>query len=317
MRAKLYPVIALAAFTMLFAACKKDATNLKSIDNNSTITSGAASASTVLATGSIGIGTTSSLNTNTPFAGGRDSIYAMHCFPPKGHKDSVAFSSLSSTITAYLTANYAGYTAVKAFAISDSTKTVINYITIIKYNSNLVALKFTAAGAFVAVLEQAGGADLGAPNGCHQGGPFANRGGFQVDTVALSALPTVVKSAFTTAYPTDTLIHAALAPDGNYVLISKNKVLYATSVSATGTVINHTAIPGPPAKHTAVTQANLPSAISTYLTTTYPGYVFDKAFSASNSSGIIGYEAFITSNSTKYAVTFDASGSFVKAVVVR
>lgn len=314
MRAKLYPAIALAAFTMLFAACKKDAVKTNSLTSN-TLTPTSASTSTVLATGSIAIGTTSSLNTTTPFAA-TDSIYAKNCFPPKGHRDSVAFSSLSSAITTYLTTNYSGYTAVKAFAISDSSKTIINYVVVIKYNSNLVALKFTAAGVFVAVLEQAAGADLGAPGGCHPGGPFADRGGFQVDTVALSALPTVVKTAFTTAYPTDTLLHAATTPDGKYVLLSKNKVLYATTVSAAGTVLDHTAIPGPPAVHTAVTQASLPAAISTYLTTTYPGYVFDKAFSASNKSGIIGYEVLITSNSTKYAVTFDATGTFVKAVAV-
>ena len=126
-----------------------------------------------------------------------------------------------------------------------------------------------------------------------------------------------MKTYFTTTYPTDTLLHAAIAPDGTYILISKNKTLFATSITPSGTLVNRMQIDAQPAKHTPVLQANLPASVAAYLTTTYPGYVFDKAFSASNSSGIIGYAVFITSNSTKYVVQFNASGAFVKATVVR
>lgn len=309
-----YPAILLAVIAGLFSACTKTG-NLKSVTTTPTLTA-TVSASTVLATGSIAIGTTASIASTRAFDE-KDSIYVMNCFPPRGKKDSVTFSALPAAIGTYLTANYSGYTFTKAFAISDSTKTVINYIVIIKYNGNLVGLKFTTAGVFVNVLKQCDGADLGGPGGFHPGGPFDNRGGMHPDTVALTAIPAVVKTYFTTTYPTDTLLHAAIAPDGDYILISKNKTLFATAITATGTFINRMQIPGPPAVHTAVLQANLPTAVSTYLTTTYPGYVFDKAFSASNKSGIIGYEVFITSNNTKYAVTFDATGTFVKAVAVR
>ena len=311
-----YPVLVLALIASAFTACKKDA-SLKAVSSTTSTTtpSTSVSSSTVLSTGSIAISSTQTLASTTPF-GAPDSIYLKNCFPPKGKKDSVVFSALPSAIGTYLTANYAGYTFTKAFSITDSTKTLINYIVVIKYNGNLIGLKFTAAGVFVNVLEQCAGADLGGPAGFHPGGPFDNRGG-NPDTIALSAIPATVKAAFVAAYPTDTLVHAGIAPDGSYVLISKNKTLFATDITATGTVVNHLQIPGPPAIHTSVLQANLPSAITTYLTTTYPGYVFDNAFSASNKSGIIGYEVFITSNNTKYAVTFDATGTFVKAVVVR
>jgi len=311
-----YPILILALIASALTACKKDL-SIKAVGNSTAATpSTTVSASTVLSTGSIAIGSTRSLATTTPFAA-NDSIYLKNCFPPKGKKDSVAFSALPAAIGTYLTANYAGYTFTKAFSITDSTKTLINYIVVINYNGNLIGLKFTAAGVFVNVLEQCAGADLGGPAGFHPGGPFDNRGGAHPDTIALSAIPAAVNAAFVAAYPTDTLLHAGIAPDGTYLLISKNKTLFATDITPTGTVINHVQIPGPPAVHTAVLQANLPTSVTIYLTTTYPGYVFDKAFSASNKSGIIGYEVFITSNNTKYAVTFDTTGTFVKAVVVR
>lgn len=304
----------LATVAFMFAACQKSA-SLKTTDTTTGTVTTKVSTSTVLATGAIAISTTSTLASTTIFAA-KDSIYLTNCFPRNGKKDSVAFSALPAAISTYLTTNYSGYTAVKAFSVSDSTKTIINYIAVIKYNGNLVGLKFTVAGVFVAVLEQVAGADLGTGPGCHNGGPFENRGGFHVDTIALTAIPTAVKTAFTTAYPTDTLIHAGIVPDGSYVLISKNKSLYATDITATGTVVTHVTVPGPPATHTAILQANLPTAISTYLTTTYPGYVFDKAFSVSSKTAVIGYAVFITSNNTKYVVVFDSTGTFVKAVAI-
>jgi len=111
-------------------------------------------------------------------------------------------------------------------------------------------------------------------------------------------------------------LHASITPDSAYVLISKNNGLFATAIKASGTLIKRTEIDRHVGKHTAVTAANLPAAITTYLTSTYPGYVFDKAFSHSVNSVITGYDVEITSNSTKYVVVFDASGTFVKAFAV-
>src|SRR5476649_1528061 len=156
-----YPILVLALIVSAFTACKKDE-SLKAVSSTATTNtlSTTVSASTVLSTGSIAISSTKTLATTTPFSA-TDSIYLKNCFPPKGKKDSVAFSSLPAAIGAYLTANYSGYTFTKAFSITDSTKTVINYIVVIKYNGNLIGLKFTTAGVFVNVLEQCAGADLG------------------------------------------------------------------------------------------------------------------------------------------------------------
>jgi len=237
------------------------------------------------------------------------------CYGKHDKKDTVAFSALPTAIGTYLTANYSGYTFKKAYSITDSTKTVVNYIVVIKYNSALVGLKFTAAGTFVSTLEQREGRDLKGP-GWHLGGPFDDRDGKHRDTVAISALPTAVSSYFSTTYPTDTLLHASVTPDNVYILISKNGVLYSTAVTAAGKLVKRVQIEKHDLKHAVVTEANLPAAITTYLTTTYPGYVFDKAFSESSGGTLQGYVVFITSNSTKYAILFNASGTFVKALPI-
>ncbi|HEX8019236.1 PepSY-like domain-containing protein [Mucilaginibacter sp.] len=281
------------------ASCKKE--------NASKSASASVSSSTVTSTGAIALSLASSSTT--------DSVYMVGCYGKHDKKDTVAFSALPTAIGTYLTANYSGYTFKKAYSITDSTSTVVNYIVVIKYNSALVGLKFTATGTFVNTLEQREGRDLKGP-GWHLGGPFDNRDGKHRDTVAISALPTAVSSYFSTTYPTDTLLHASVTPDNVYILISKNGVLYSTAVTAAGKLVKRVQIEKHDLKHAAVTEANLLSAITTYLTTTYPGYVFDKAFSESSGGTLQGYVVFITSNSTKYAIIFNASGTFVKALPI-
>ncbi|WP_413669012.1 PepSY-like domain-containing protein [Mucilaginibacter sp. Mucisp86] len=293
----LYATLLLLGTVIGLASCKKE--------NASKSASASASSSTISSTGAIAISLAS---------GSTDSVYMVGCYGKHDKKDTVAFSALPTAIGTYLTANYSGYTFKKAYAI-DSASTVVNYIVVIKYNSALVGLKFTADGTFVSALEQREGVDLKGP-GWHLGGFFDDRDGKHRDTIAISALPTAVSSYFSTTYPTDTLLHASIAHDDVYILISKNGVLYSTAVTATGKLVKRIQIEKHDLKHAAVTEANLPAAITTYLTATYPGYVFDKAFSESPGGTLQGYVVFITSNNTKYALIFNASGTFVKALPI-
>jgi Putative beta-lactamase-inhibitor-like, PepSY-like len=291
-------VLVLAAMFGL-ASCQKE-------NGSKTATATTPTSSTIASTGAIAISLAS---------GTTDTVYMVGCFGRHDKKDSVAFSALPTAIGTYLTTNYSGYTFKKAYTITDSAKTVINYIVVIKYNNSFVGLKFTAAGVFVSILEQRDGRDLRG-RGWHRGGPFDNRDGKHRDTIALTALPTAVTSYFKTTYPTDTLLHASITPDSAYVLVSKNNSLFITVIKANGTLIKRTQIDKHIGTHAAVTAANLPTAITTYLTTTYPGCVFDKAFSHSEGGVIKGYDVEITSNSTKYVIVFDATGTFVKAFAV-
>lgn len=245
-----------------------------------------------------------------------DSIYVVHVCNPRDTLAAVNFSTLPSAITDYLTTNYSGYTAVKAYTSTNSAGTLNGYVVIITYNGNPVGIRFDASGAFVKVLEQREGHDLEG-DGWHHGGCFDNRDGKHRDTVALSALPASITAYLASNYAQDTLLNAFVKKNGDYIVISKNNGLFATAFTSSGTFIIHTALPVRDGKVTAVTAEALPAAITSYLTTTYPGYVFGKAYAFSLSGQVKGYCVVIESNSTKYALLFDASGNFIRVKVIR
>jgi hypothetical protein len=304
----IYPALLLSGIVGMLASCKKDAANT----TTKTTTPTTSGITAEVASGRIAVAAE-----DTAATGKKDTLYMVNCFPPHHPADSVAASALPSAITTYLSSNYSGYTFKKAFEILDSTKTVTNYIVIIKYNNNFVGIKFTTAGVFVSVLEQMLGQDMSNPQGCHPGGPFSGRGNPGKDTVALSALPAAVLAYFDKTYPADTLLHAFVTPDSTYVLISKDKGLYATNITASGTFISRMQVMPPmPSPAKPVAQSALPSTITTYLTTTYPGYVFNQAFADMNGSTVVGYDVFVTANNTNYAVHFNASGSYVSAITL-
>jgi len=300
----IYPCLVMLSTLFILSSCKKDVTSSSKTTSTTT--------SSTSVTGSIALTTLASTSTGTT-----DTIYLVNCFPPHGSKDSVAFIALPSAISTYLTANYSGYTFEKAFKTTDSLKVANGFVVIIKYNGNLIGLKFSTNGTFENVLEQKDGANMGHGGmGWHEGGPFCDRDGKHRDTIALSAIPTAVSTFFTTTYPKDTLLHAFVTPDTTYVLISKDTVLYATNITAAGTLINRIKVAPHNGKFAPVAQANLLASITTYLTATYPGYVFQNAFSESSKGSIIGYSVFITANSTNYIIIFDSTGTFVSAKVV-
>ncbi len=75
-------------------------------------------------------------------------------------------------------------------------------------------------------------------------------------------------------------------------------------------------LPAPPGVCISVAQTALPANALSYLTTTYPDYVFEKAFAAYSNNALQGYVVVINENNTKYAVRFDASGNFVSAKTI-
>ncbi|OCX54073.1 hypothetical protein BEL04_07315 [Mucilaginibacter sp. PPCGB 2223] len=244
-------------------------------------------------------------------------LFVVNCYPQGAKKDSLtSFSSLPDTISKYLTANYAGYTFQKAFKITTASGTAGGYVVIITYNGKPVGLKFDANGVFVAVLEQREGHDL-AGKGWHDGGCFGNRSGNFKDTLAISALPAAIKTYFATNYPADTLLHAVVNFDATYIVISADNGLFATAFTSGGTFIKRIQIYPHHEHHASIAQSALPASVTTYLTTTFPGYVFDKAFTETLNGVLKGYFVFINANNTRLAVQFDASGNFVKTIVLR
>ncbi|MBW4890646.1 PepSY-like domain-containing protein [Mucilaginibacter sp. HMF5004] len=301
----------LAALTVL-ASCQKQS-SLTSTDD-----SAFANAIQVSLAGTTTIATTALNGTITTTPITTTGIFIIKCYKNGDKKDSVTFASLPTAIGTYLTANYAGYTFQKAFKISTAAGAIDSYAVVINFNGKPVGLKFDASGNFVLVFEQREGHDLNDDKGWHKGGCFGNRDGEHHDTLAVTALPATIKTYFATNYPTDTLLHAAVNFDATYVVISTNKGLFATAFTSGGTFITRVQLFPHPEKHTTIAQSALPATVSTYLTGTYPAYVFNKAFVEKSSTGTVqGYVVLITANNTRIAVAFDATGTFVKNVVLR
>jgi hypothetical protein len=250
--------------------------------------------------------------------GPSDSLYAMGACKKGFKKTPIELATLSSSISSYLNTNYAGFTFQKAYQISNqTTATTDSYIVVIQFNAKPVALKFDAAGAFVNVLELREGRNMKGRGGWHAGGFFDHRDGKQRDTLAISAIPSAIRTYMSTTYSTDTIVHAFVNRDQSIVVISKNVNYFATAFSASNTFLKRHQLPAFPGKGMSIAASALPAVSTTYLTTTYPNYVFKKAFEIKANGTIKGYLVLIDANLTKYAVHFDATGAFVKAVTIR
>jgi hypothetical protein len=305
-------LVGLATLTGLYSCQKSGFTNNSQTD--AAITAAAAIQVSTATTTTLTVTTPSGVVTTPIVTSG---VFVVNCYPAGAKKDSLtSFSSLPDTIGKYLTANYAGYTFQKAFKITTASGTAGGYVVIITYNSKPVGLKFDANGIFVAVLEQREGHDL-MGKGWHDGGCFGNRDGGHKDTLAISALPAAIKSYFATNYPTDTLLHAIVNFDATYIVISANNGLFATAFTSGGTLIKRVQIYPHAQRHAAIAQSALPATVTNYLTATFPGYVFDKAFTETVNNILKGYFVFINSNNTRMVIQFDASGTFVKTIVLR
>ncbi len=304
----IFNMLSLALLLLSFASCKKDST----VD-----TTAATQSTTESTTTQAAVASTQAVAVAASRSTVGDSVYVVGTCARGHHRDSIAFSSLPGAVTDYLTANYAGYTFQKAFTNKDTSGNTGGYIVIIQYNDNPVGLRFDAAGAFVKVLEQREGRDLDGRHGWHQGGAFADRDGKRRDTIALSALPSAITGYFTTNYAQDTLVRAYKNRDNSIVVLSTNNGAFATVFDANGAFIKRVDLPARKGHPNSIELAALPSAAQTYLTTTYPNYVFKQAFEINENGTLQGYAVFIDANATKYALAFDATGNFIKAVTVK
>lgn len=298
----------LAALLLIIGAtsCKKELSSNNNNNPGSVVVTSSTSSTIAVATDSTSSGGTGSTS---------DSVYIIHPCEHGVHRDTIAAADLSATIQSYLSTNYSGYTFLKAFAVKDTTGTVKGYVVIIRYNGKPVGLQFNADGTFVKVLEQRERGDLDDDGpGWHRGGLFDCRDGEHRDTLSLSALPTTIITYMNSTYASDTLVRAFTLKNGNILVISKDSSLYATVFTSTGVFIKRVVIPSPVGLVIAV--ATLPDAALNYLSTTYPNYVLDKAFSITTGGTLRGYVALINANNTRYSVAFDASGNFVAAKAI-
>ena len=300
----IFNMLLLSILLLSFASCKKD------------YFTGTPTSTTTDSVSTTAVASTQAIAVAASRGTAGDFVYVVGTCASDHHRDSLAFSSLPVGVTDYLAANYAGSTFQKAFTDKNTSGNTAGYIVIIQYNGNPVGLKFDASGTFVKVLEQREGHDLNG-HGWHHGGDFDDRDGMQRDTIALRALPVGVTNYFAANYSGDSLIRAYENRDSSIIVLSKNNGAFATAFDASGNFIKRAELSSRPGHPTSIALADLPSAVQSYLTTTYPGYVFKQAFEITQDGTAQGYAVFIDANSTKYAVAFDASGNFIEAIAVK
>jgi hypothetical protein len=265
--------------------------------------------------------TTADSSSSSPFiviaadSTGADSIYVLQPCARGYFRDSIPASGLLPGISSYLSDNYAGYQFLKAFVIKNGAGTVGGYVVIIEFNNKPVAVLFDANGGFVSVLEQREAGDL-RNQGYHDGGRFHNRDGHHRDTVAISNLPAAILSYMATNDPQDTLVRALLNFDSSYLVISEDNGIYANLFSANGNFEKRVLLPSPGSVVSSLEVTDLPPGIVSYLNSTYPDNVLDKAFSLSINTVLKEYLMVIDANNTRYAVQFDGSGNFVSAATL-
>lgn len=253
----------------------------------------------------------------TGASGTTDSLYAVDACKKGDKRTSVEFSALPAPIAGYLSSNYSGYAFQKAFQLTNKTTSAVEgFVVSIQFNGKPVALKFDTSGAFVKVLELREGKSMKG-KGFHAGGCFDNRDGKQRDTIALSALPAGVKTYMNSTHAGDTLLHAIANKDQSIILISKNVNYFATAFSSSSAFIKRIQLPAFPAKGKTIEATALPAAATAYLASTYPNYVFKKAFEIKANNAVKAYLVLIDANLTKYAVHFDANGQFISFLAVR
>jgi hypothetical protein len=281
-------------FAGLLSSCSKD----KSITGEDEFIS---SSSTIAVAASASRGTASG-----------DSVYVIQPCPRGGSRVAITEAELPASAATYLSTNYSGYTFTKAFAVKESNGTTTAYVAVIFYNDKPVAVLFDSSGNFVKVLEQRERGDLNGPGGWHAGGRFCSRDGRGRDTIALNLVPVTILTYITVNYPADTLVKAFRNNhDSSYVVITKNNGLYANVFTSAGVFVRRVNLPAPQGNCVSIDLAALPPSVRTYLDTTYPNYVFIRAFAGYRNNAIQGYVVIINANNTNYAVRFDASGVFV------
>ena len=217
-------------------------------------------------------------------------------------------ATLPASVTTYLTTTYTSYSIVSAGARTDKTTGAITgYMVDITANNLAYELRFDAAGNFLSVENEDGSdegvavaqANLPAPIGTYlaltyPGYGFVNARSYMLNGVVSGYEVYITANGAKTEVMFDaagTFISARVGGDGGYGHHEEGNNGYGSA--------------------TAVTQASLLPAITTYIGANYAGSVFQGAYAYSQNGVLAGYEITMLLNNVYTELLFDATGAFV------
>ncbi|MVM41259.1 hypothetical protein GO730_32225 [Spirosoma sp. HMF3257] len=223
-----------------------------------------------------------------------------------GSLTSVAAADLPAAITSYITTNYAGATIKLAGKDAKGS-----YFVAIQLNGLNKALEFDSTGTFVQELEFKGERhDKGPGSGSKEKRDSLN-------AVNIAALPAAVTSYISKNYAGATIDFAGKATSTGYIVgITVGGVRKALQFNVDGSFNQE--LPTPTGKHgwggdfTAVAVADLPAAITTYITTNYAGATINRAGKGGTNGEYV--VSITTSDSKHVGLVFNADGTFKAAL---
>lgn len=131
-----------------------------------------------------------------------------------------------------------------------------------------------------------------------------------------ATLPAAILTYLSTNYAGYVMVQADAKVDaagtvlGYETLINVGTVQYELNFGPTG-IFTKLETPEGQFEGAGIALASLLPAITTYLTATYPGYIFKEAETKLVNGVLTGYQVEIVQNNLKYNVLFDATGKFV------
>jgi len=207
----------------------------------------------------------------------------------------VAISDLQASIVTYINTNYAGATINSAHSESDGSFDVL----ITTADKVKMKLNFSSTGEFVSALElKANG------NHRHQHSERHTR-------IAIADLASSITTYISTNYPGSKTVAAFSETDGSIdvFVVTADGAKLNLNFTADGTFVSVSTIdPFHLREHTIITAANLPTEITSYITTNYAGATITIGHIEPDGS----YEVYIiTAANVKLKLNFSATFAFV------
>ena len=214
-------------------------------------------------------------------------------------------TALPATVTSFISTSYTGATI--NYAAKDDAG---NFLVAITQNGEPKAVLFNPDGTFNKELSLRGG--KGGPGRGHGPGR-PGRGGDRdsLNQVTIANLPAAITSYITTNFAGATITLAAKDDVRGYVvMITQNGQRKALLFSTDGTFTQEV-VRGAKGNYTAIPAANLPAAVTAYITTNYAGATIVQAGTSPTGQFLVWVQP---TSGRPIALVFAADGTFVQAL---
>ncbi len=212
--------------------------------------------------------------------------------------DTISLSTAPTSLTAYVSSNYAGYTTQFIYAVKTGG-TITGYLANLVNGTSHTNVRFDATGTFIKALTLP----------AHTG--FAM---FGTDTVATSSLAVPLTTYLAANSGTYTVQRIFMETDSSNTIIATQgttayALLYNKATPTALTIINLGTIDFTTASPAIST---LPASVAAYVNNNYNGATIERILMETCTGASNGYTVIFKNNTTQYAAEFDSTGTFIE-----